>query len=33
MLTGRQITWVLYEYFKVSEHEGALLHWDELFFV
>ena len=30
LLTGRQITWVLYEYFKVSETDVALLDWDEL---
>ena len=30
MRTGRQITWMLYEYFKVSETDGAMLDWDEL---
>ena len=27
MLTGRQITWMLYEYFKISETDRALLEW------
>ena len=30
ILIGRQITWMLCEYFKVSEHDGAMLDWDEL---
>ena len=33
MLTGRQITWVLYEYFQVSWTNGATLDWGELLLV
>ena len=30
MLTGRQIAWMLYEHFKISETDGALLEWDAI---
>ena len=30
MLTGRQITWMLYENFKLSETDGAMLEWDAI---
>ena len=29
-LTGRQITWMLYDYFKVSSNDGTLLDWNEI---
>ena len=30
MLTGRQITWLLYDYFKISDTDGAMLEWDAI---
>ena len=30
MFTGRQITWMIYQHFKVSATDGAMLDWDEL---
>ena len=29
-ITGRQITWMLYDYFKVSTNDGVLLDWEEI---
>ena len=33
MLTGRQITWMLYDYFKISDTDGAMLEWDAILHV
>ena len=29
-ITGRQITWMLYDFFKVSTNDGVLLDWEEI---
>ena len=29
-ITRRQITWMLYDLFKVSENDGTLLDWDDI---
>ena len=29
-ITGRQITWMLYDYFKVSTNDGVLLDWEAI---
>ena len=30
MLTGRQITWLLYDNFKISDTDGVMLEWDAI---
>jgi len=30
MVKGRQITWMVYQYFKTTDIDGAMLEWDEL---
>ena len=33
MLTGRQITLMLYDYFKISDTDDAMLEWDAILHV
>ena len=33
MMKGRQIAWMMYKHFKLSEVDGAMLEWEELFSV
>ena len=30
MIKGRQVAWMTYKDFKLSEVDGAMLEWDEL---
>ena len=30
MLKGRQITWLVFDHFKLSDVDGAMLNWDEI---
>ncbi len=33
MIRGRQVAWMIYKHFKLSEEDGAMLEWDELLHV
>ena len=33
MIMGRQIAWIIYDYFKISEQEGALLEFKDLLLI
>ena len=30
MMEGRQITWLVFDHFKLSDVDGAMLNWDEI---
>ena len=30
MIKGRQVLWLIYRHFKLSDEDGAMLEWDEL---
>ena len=30
MIKGRQVLWMIYRHFKLSDEDGAMLEWDEL---
>ena len=31
MIKGRQVTWMVYDHFKLSDIDGAMLNWEEIF--
>ena len=31
ILTGRQVAWMIYEYFKMSDTDESVLHFNEIF--
>ena len=33
MIKGRQVAWVIYKHFKLSDEDGAMLEWDEMLHV
>ena len=30
MIKGRQVTWMVFDYFRLSDVDGAMLNWDEI---